>query len=456
MKISQKGYQSIPYIIIIITAIFSTGFLHPDEHFQILEFLNFKLNPNISVESLSWEYADKIRPFTQVFIYFVISKLSFITDPFYLSLLLRVFNGLIGIFAIKCISKYFIDNDGEYFKKISLFFLIWFVPLFLVRNSSESLSTSVFFIAAAYHLKSTNLRSLIISGLLYGISFSIRYQMGIVVFFVCLYLLIKNKNLKNFFIVSLGIFLGIILGLLTDYWGYGVLTFAPYNYFKVNILESRASTFGVSPFYYYLTAPVLKGLVLIPLFILFGIGKYIYKQKCDYWIVAFLSFFILHSMIPHKEIRFLMFNYILGALMFMKFSDSLFNRKSLFRILMILNILVLIRTSFFSLNSYMSLYKFVYRNEIAKLAMINITNGDFKFTMPFFQKNDVQTIRYTFEDAKKEKYILTKNLEEYLFVKSKDCEIKFSTYPSSLLSLKIASFLKRSSVFTIWTCQKIN
>ena len=50
-------------LFLIVTAYQNQGYWHPDEHFQILEFANFKAG--LTPESmLPWEFAAKIRPWT--------------------------------------------------------------------------------------------------------------------------------------------------------------------------------------------------------------------------------------------------------------------------------------------------------------------------------------------------------------------------------------------------------
>ncbi|QEH39720.1 hypothetical protein [Chitinophaga sp. XS-30] len=63
-------FASLTYLI---TACFSTGYFHPDEHFQLLEFANFKMG-NISGYELPWEYATEIRPTFQPWFAYLVMK----------------------------------------------------------------------------------------------------------------------------------------------------------------------------------------------------------------------------------------------------------------------------------------------------------------------------------------------------------------------------------------------
>src|SRR5919206_4106439 len=48
----------------LVAAYFNAGYYHYDEHFQILEFANYKLG-RVPAESLAWEFHEKIRPWFQ-------------------------------------------------------------------------------------------------------------------------------------------------------------------------------------------------------------------------------------------------------------------------------------------------------------------------------------------------------------------------------------------------------
>ena len=64
-KIYQKNKLYLfSYLFLILSSIFSVGFYHPDEHYQILEFANYKLG-NINSSQLPWEFHEKIRPTLQ-------------------------------------------------------------------------------------------------------------------------------------------------------------------------------------------------------------------------------------------------------------------------------------------------------------------------------------------------------------------------------------------------------
>ena len=56
----QNKIYFISILSLLISSIFSVGFFHPDEHYQILEFANYKMG-NINPTQLPWEFHEKIR-----------------------------------------------------------------------------------------------------------------------------------------------------------------------------------------------------------------------------------------------------------------------------------------------------------------------------------------------------------------------------------------------------------
>lgn len=82
--------------------IFSDGFYHPDEYFQILEYAHMKLF-GTSPEELPWEYQTMMRPGFQPLIAYGFGKLLTAIrfyDPYILQALLRLFSGALSVIAL--------------------------------------------------------------------------------------------------------------------------------------------------------------------------------------------------------------------------------------------------------------------------------------------------------------------------------------------------------------------
>src|SRR3954466_11531010 len=96
LKASLRRSLAILALVVIVTAWFSETFYFPDEHYQILEFMAFKLGITPASE-LPWEYGAHIRPWFQPLVYFLIAKPLVdlaVKDMFVIVFLLRLLTGL--------------------------------------------------------------------------------------------------------------------------------------------------------------------------------------------------------------------------------------------------------------------------------------------------------------------------------------------------------------------------
>ena len=88
--------------VIAVTAWFSNLFYFPDEHYQVLEFMSYKLGITPASE-LPWEFSVRIRPWFQPLVYYLIAKpLLFLglKDMFAIAFMLRLATGLFSLSGI--------------------------------------------------------------------------------------------------------------------------------------------------------------------------------------------------------------------------------------------------------------------------------------------------------------------------------------------------------------------
>jgi hypothetical protein len=86
----------------VVTAWFSVLFYFPDEHYQVLEFMSYKLGIT-QASDLPWEFSARIRPWFQPLLYFLIAKpliLLGLTDIFTITFVLRLATGLFSLTAL--------------------------------------------------------------------------------------------------------------------------------------------------------------------------------------------------------------------------------------------------------------------------------------------------------------------------------------------------------------------
>ena len=143
-------------------------------------------------------------------------------------------------------------------------------------------------------------------GLLFGASFELRYQVGFLVASVYTYWLFFRKNQ---FATLVAMFTGTVfmvgLGSVIDHWGYGAWTFAPWNYFHYNLILGHVADVDTHPAWDFFrssfteTFPPL-GTVLLVTAVLTWISKPLHPIT---W--GTFPLFLIHTIIGHKELRFL-------------------------------------------------------------------------------------------------------------------------------------------------------
>jgi phosphatidylinositol glycan class B len=307
----ERGILIAALAIYTVSAWFSSGFLHGDEHYQIIEFAAHKLGM-VSAAGLAWEFESMVRPGLQPFIAFIILSLLngiSLTDPYIQAFILRLLTALTALSAIKYFTVVFRTMIKPEYHRIFLFlsYFLWFLPFVNVRFSSEAWSGIMLLYALSIAMDARAIRErYIIVGLLLGFSFLFRYQNAFLALGVFLWLIfIKKENFPNLVKLAGAALLVFIIGIGIDYWLYEKLTLTSWNYFYVNLVEDVASGYGTERWWNYFYSifrfsffPI--GIPVILSFLYFLIRK---PRHIVTWTV--LPFFIIHSIIAHKELRFL-------------------------------------------------------------------------------------------------------------------------------------------------------
>lgn len=298
-------------VIYLIATIKSNGYYYPDEHFQIIEFAGLKAKWN-SEKDLPWEYAAKIRPTLQPLIALIIFKsagLFQLKDPFLLATILRLASAIFSFSAIYFfICRFIRDVDRNYrLVFVLLSFCLWFLPSLNVRFSSENWSGCCLLIAIGlirFPKKST--WHFILIGILFGLAFEFRFQSAFAIAGLAIWLIVIGKtSFPDLTRIATGICLMILAGLALDSLYYGTWVFTPYQYFKMNILEGIASAYGTSPWYMYFNMMFYAPTILIGMAILTSIVWLAFFNPRNIVLWAVIPFIFFHSVVAHKELRFL-------------------------------------------------------------------------------------------------------------------------------------------------------
>lgn len=300
-----------------IAAIFNTGIFHADAHYQIFEFISYKYY-GTPAKDLAWEFHAAIRPWFQPFVYIQWIKLFEwvgLSDktlyPTFFRLISVLINFLMTLSMTSVLLKTF-QHRWQQLWSILLLNFIWFIPFLSARTSAEGLGMSLMGLAFAHFYlpilesKSVSLWHHILTGLLFGITFLIRFHMAFFIIGICFWALIyKKRKIHHLFIITSSTLLVIGLSIFIDYWGYDKWVFTPWRYFQQNIIQGIAAGMGKAPWWRYLYEaqkeiyPLLGALVVISFLVSW------IKERKSIFVWGTLPFFIIHSYIMHKELRFI-------------------------------------------------------------------------------------------------------------------------------------------------------
>jgi phosphatidylinositol glycan class B len=299
-------------VVWIFTAVNSHGYYHADEHYQIIEFAGLKLGTH-APEELAWEYKAQSRSALQPTLVaglFGLLRAVGVTDPYTSTMVLRLIWSSCAFFLVL-----FVLNTGVKrltFKYIPLVVLgistlFWFMPFLGARFSSESFSGFLLLLALGMLRSKNHTSSTIFAvGVILGVSFLARFQIAFCLLGLGTWLLLFAKwSLKRWTFLGVGFFVSLLLGVALDYWFYGELTWSAYHYFDTQIVQDVVNTFGTSPWYFYLKQLLLAP--TIPLGILFWLCMLVLllKDPKSLWLWCAVPFILVHSLVPHKEVRFL-------------------------------------------------------------------------------------------------------------------------------------------------------
>lgn len=472
VKLQDKNIFLLGIIILLITSIFSKGYHHFDEHFQVLEFAGSKLGLT-SASNLPWEYHYQMRPSLQPTIVVILYKIfGFfgIENPFFLTFFLRLLSGGLTFLATMLMYKVHKDRiSDEVLKRwfLILSFTLWFVIYNGVRFSSENWSGLLFVIGFSYYFldQRRNYLSFFTIGLLLGLSFLFRYQAAFLVFGFSLWLLlIKKEQFTKIISIVLGFIFIALIGVLIDRWFYGEWTISAWNYFTQNILEDKASSFGVNPWWWYITKSFESGVP--PISILFIIAFFvvaIFKPKSPV-IWSIVPFLIIHSFIGHKEIRFLFpiclflpIIIILGIeVLKKKYIQNLSSNKymrSFMKFIFIVNTGVLLIAMLKPADTQISLYSKLYHDYKEPTTLYYIDENPYHRVLDiYFYKRKNLTIESikSIDDIPEGKNKLIALEQWDKFNNPKLGKLIYSTYPDWILEYNYNDWISRSHSWYVY------
>lgn len=473
-------------------AIFSAGYFQVDEHFQILEFAAFKLGI-AGEQDLAWEYRERLRPAIQPALAYGLIKVFHALsaeNPFWQAMALRIVSALLSLACMFWLIRAFErEIRADFLKKWLLFLslLAWFLPYLHARFSSENWAGLAFWsgfalihlprppsgAAARYYGRE------FLSGLLLGFSFIARFQAGVLIAGLGLWLIfIKKERCAKLLAMSLGIAAAVLIGVLADYWFYGEWTFTAWNYFRANILHDKVSQFGIQPWWHYFKEIFLKGVPPFSIFmIVCPIFMWIYLPRHSItW--ATLPFAALHLFIGHKEMRFLfplanIFPLMLILSLQAIREDARFQglknlaqnwRKPLLRLFLVVNAALLLIVCFKPADMQISLYQYIYDHyDAGATEVLYIERNPFSRAVPlnFYKKKELKVRKI--ENAEELAHYAANSGKTILFATQKfksgpalegqECARVYQALPRFVNYLNINNWMERTPLWTLYECR---
>lgn len=252
-----------------------------------------------------WEFRDGARswffPGVIAAVWQVASLLG-VDSSLALVMLARLFMVTCSIVAIVFAAKLAIDARGPRAGAAVAVILATLPPavVFSYRGMSETASMPLIAIAAWLLFKRSQ-RAALSAGIIFALACLCRYQNGLFVLVFASTMLLQRRWREVAAFCGAGVGVALLGGLL-DWatWGRPFHSFLVYVDF--NLLQDGASTFGTEPFTFYATVlwssigPLLA--VLLACFCVGAVAQPILGA-------AVLAFLLAHSVLPHKEFRFL-------------------------------------------------------------------------------------------------------------------------------------------------------
>lgn len=292
----------------ILTAWNSTGFHGADEHYQIIEFAQWKLG-ELPADALAWEFAAGIRSSLQPWIAATVFKCADavgLTSPFTKAFLLRLLSAILALVAV----GRFVRATGHAWPRrwrsayILASYLLWFLPLLYTHFSSESWA-AIFLLWMLAAVLAKRWQWPVFAGLLAGIAILCRPPTALIVLSCMAWMLWVRRD-RSAFLAQMGAatMLMLLLGLWLDRAFYGAFTPTLWNYLHMGF-TGEPGRFGVLPWYYYPPLVFKYAIPPIGTVILVSFLALLINHPRHIAVWCILPYLLAHTLIPHKELRFL-------------------------------------------------------------------------------------------------------------------------------------------------------
>ncbi|MBI2519362.1 MAG: hypothetical protein HYV97_03050 [Bdellovibrio sp.] len=478
----------------LLTCFFSIGYHHHDEHFQIVEFINLKLGGTLPAD-LPWEFQDKMRPWLQPFLLYLIAwplKQLGMENTYVLTTLFRLISAVLG--WVSLLATIFMGLGFLRANKVAAQWLVrflclwWFFPYLHARASSDNWGAAFLILGlAGLNLYGPLVKGKIglIIGLFLGFAIEFRFQaiaaVGPVLLWMVYTLLQEKKPIvlivKSVSLVLIGLCLAKGIGIAIDTWGYETFTISQWNYLVEDYKAHIQSTIMPSPWWDYFRLSFMRGIPPLSILCMVGVVYFWWKNPKNIMTWATFPFVIAHTAIAHKELRYLYPVICLAPLMtYIVFSEFLYARdwlkkpwwRPVSRGLLGLNLVLLVISSLRPANGAVSFYhymenlmdapnppKILYHVRENPYVMVG-------YPLRFFWPKELETKELAepqeidLISTSEPIYLFTRTGKDFWSVKNYQgpwkCESQFLSYPQFFLRFNFGGWLERSRIWSLFYC----
>lgn len=467
---TPKTLWAVGAFITLLAAVLSAGFHHYDEHYHTLEYVALKLGLTTQAE-LPWEYGAKIRSWLLPAIFFPIVKIqAFVgfSNPLTWSLSFRLLGALLNCAVMLALLNGLPTTLKHRRLAAATLCLLWFFPYVHVRTSIENWSGALFFLGVALYFNRWNP---FLIGLLWTLAFQLRLQVAPLIVGATVWICVFDRNqlLRRGARFFLGTATALAMGAFIDRWGYGEWTVPWWNYLTDQFAHSRASAWGTAPPWYYLTESLLKGAPPLSIVLVGGVLLSWFWYPKSIWTWITVPFVVLHSLEPHKELRFLFPMLYAVPIQVAMAADKLqptrlyrlLKSRVVFKLLVGLNLALLAWASLRPAEGRVHLFQFLQLHYPE--STIHFTEDDpyslFKMPLNFYRPPKLHTLPIDFSEVRQ----TLKNTGPLILVSIRFtipakyeldslCVRRFSVLPLWIARFNFNQWTQRTRVWTVYEC----
>ena len=304
------------FLVQLISSFLTIGAYHPDAHFHIVEYSMYQQGLPSAVPDL-WERTENMMPSLKMYMftaYYKFMNFLNITNRYDILTILRILIGsanllLFNYIIIRNISK---ENKTALYAALIILNFSWCFPYVRTSFSAEMIGGVIFFAALLLYdvwneKQPLNFFKAALIGLILSMAFYARFQIAFAgLGYIAWLVFFRKETFKVIAFMAIGFGLGLAVNIGLDSLLYGELAISPWNYYRINIIEGKAASFGTSSVLFYiieLAVILLAPLLSVFLFLLACRGAVKYFR--DPYVLSVIVFLIGHSIVGHKEDRFL-------------------------------------------------------------------------------------------------------------------------------------------------------